>query len=450
MPLRDYQQDVYDRAREQLRHHKGVVVVLPCRSGKSYVMEAMCKSAQEKGSHVLILAHRNILLEQHRDLIDYPNVRIVSVFTEANHLGENGPVDLIIIDEAHISGCKTYHDVCEYYNCKVIGFTATPARLDGKPLDLFDVIVEGISANELIRRGAISDYDLYAPKLNIDLSGVAVGDGDYSTVQLEDIMCDSKIYGDIIENYEKLAKGKQAIAYCTSIKHSQIICDLFNDAGYPAVHIDSHTPEKVRLQVMDDFKKGKFLILCNVNLISEGITLPTCEVCLMLRPTQSLALYIQQSCRALTPQEGKRAIIIDYVGNAFRHGMPTDDNEWSLSERKKCRNTSGEPEVLVRVCQKCLRTYAGTSPICPYCGFNSGKTKKEIENEKKAELERIEKIEKKAKRMEVGMQDTFNGLVEIARKRGYKPGWLITQAKLKSIPVDWVLYNKFKREVMYK
>lgn len=448
--LRDYQQDVYIRAREQLKTHKGVVVVLPCRSGKSYVMEAMCKSAQEKGSKVLILAHRNILLEQHRNLIDYPNVRIVSVFTEANHLGENGKVDMIIIDEAHISGCKTYHDVCDYYNCKIIGFTATPARLDGKPLDLFDIIVEGISAKELIKRGAISDYDLYAPKLDINLSNVAVGDGDYSTIQLEDIMCDSKIYGDIITNYEKLAKNKQAIAYCTSIRHSQIICDLFNEAGYPAIHIDSHTPEKERLKVMQDFKEGKFKILCNVNLISEGITLPSCEVCLMLRPTQSLALYIQQACRALTPQKGKRAIIIDYVGNVFRHGLPTDDNEWSLSERKKCRNTSSEPDILVRVCSKCLRTYSGTDKICPYCGNDNGKTRKEIENEKKAELEKIEAIEKKNKRMEVGMQTTFEGLIAIARERNYAPGWCIQRARIKHIRVDWGLYNKYKREVENK
>ena len=93
--------------------------------------------------------------------------------------------------------------------------------------------------------------------------------------------------------------------------------------------------------IIDSVKNGKITILCNCNLISEGITLPSCEVCLMLRPTQSLALYIQQSCRALTPQEGKKAVIIDYVGNAYRHGMPTERFEWSLNERKKCRNSSG-------------------------------------------------------------------------------------------------------------
>ena len=102
--------------------------------------------------------------------------------------------------------------------------------------------------------------------------------------------------------------------------------------------------------------------------------------------------------------------------------MLDEETEWSLTERKRCRNSSGEPEVLVRICQKCLRAYPGVNPICPYCGADNGKTRKQIEQEEKAELERITAIEKKAKRMEVGMQRDFEGLVAIARERGYAPG----------------------------
>jgi ribosomal protein L44E len=103
---------------------------------------------------------------------------------------------------------------------------------------------------------------------------------------------------------------------------------------------------------------------------------------------------------------------------------------------------------LVRTCNHCLRTYAGNDPICPYCGFNNGKTQREIEAEKKAELEKIEAFQKKKRRQEVGMQNTFKGLVAIARERGYKAGWLIAQSKVKHIPVDWAEYNRFKREEM--
>lgn len=445
--LRDYQQDIYDKIKTALLTYDGVCAVLPCRSGKSYIMEEICKSALKKQSKVLILAHRNILLEQHKELIDYSNVRIESVFTEANHLGENGKVDLIIIDEAHISGCESYHKVCNYYKCKRVLFTATPCRLDGKPLDLADIIVEGITAQELIERGYISDYDLYAPKLDIDLSNVDINDNDYSNSQLEEVMMNPKIYGDVLKYYQQLADGKQAIAYCTSVKHSLSVCKLFNDNGYKAKHIDSHTSLKEREEIMQEFKNGEFTILCNCNLISEGITLSTCEVCLALRPTQSLSLWVQQSCRALTPVKGKRAVIIDYTGNCFRHGMPTENHEWSLTERKKCRNPSGEKDILARTCKECLRTYEGTSPICPYCNFENGKTERQIKQEKQAELERITAIQKREKRIEVGKTRSFEELCRICKERGYKPGWVISQSKLKGIPMNWQLYNKLKREI---
>lgn len=450
--LRDYQQDIYDRTKQELKNYKRVICQMPCRSGKSYLMYEVCKSAKEKHSNVLILAHRNLLLDQHRSLINFDNVRITSRQTEVKHLGEHGKVDIILCDECHLSAADTYKKIFDYYsNAVIIGYTATPCRLDGRPLgEIYQKIIKGPTVKYLIEYGAISSFDYYAPKVNINMENVKIGDGDYNQKDLEDIMLNSKIYGDIIENYEKLAKDKQAIAYCVSIKHAQKVCDLFNENGYEAKCIHSKISKKEREQILEDFKNKKFKIIVSVDCISEGISLPSCEVCLMLRPTQSYALYIQQGMRALTPSPEKRAIIIDYVGNVYRHGMLDDDEEFSLSERKKCKNSSGEPEVLVRVCQKCLRTYAGTSPICPYCGADNGKTKKEIENEKKVELERIEKIEKKKRRMEVGMQDTFGGLVEIAKERGYAPGWCLAQAKIKHIPVDWSMYNKFKREVMYK
>ena len=165
--LRDYQQEIYDKIKEELRVHNGVCAVLPCRSGKSYIMKEIVDSACRKGNKVLILAHRNLLITQHKKLIE--NCRIASVFTEVNHLGENSEPQLIIIDEAHISGAASYQKVCDFYKCKRVLFTATAKRLDNKPLNLADVVINGISADELIKRGCISDYELYAPKLDIDL-----------------------------------------------------------------------------------------------------------------------------------------------------------------------------------------------------------------------------------------------------------------------------------------
>ncbi len=447
--LRDYQQEVYDKTKKELLYNKRVICQMPCRSGKSYLMYEVCKNAEKKGTNVLILAHRNFLLDQHRELINFKNVRINSRQTEVKHLGEYGKVDICLVDECHLSASDTYKKIFNYYSdAIIIGYTATPCRLDGKPLgEIYQKIIKGPTVKYLIENGNISPFDYYAPKVNIDLSKVPVNDGDYSTVQLEDVMCDPKIFGDIVGNYEKLAKGKQAIAYCVSIKHAQEICELFNKSGYEARCIHSKIPKKERKQILEDFKKRKFTVIVSVDCISEGISLPSCEVCLMLRPTQSYALYIQQGMRALTPFPDKRATIIDYVGNVYRHGMLDEEEEFSLTEKKRCKNPSSEPEVLCRQCSECLRVYEGKSPICPYCGANNGKTKKEIEEEEKAVLEKITAIEKKEKRQEVGMQRTFEGLVAIAKERGYAPGWCLQQANLKRIPIKWDLYNKLKREV---
>lgn len=417
--LRDYQLDMYNRIRTSLLTHKGVCAVLPCRSGKSYIMKEIVEKACLKGNKVLILAHRRLLLSQHSKIIQ--NARLESVFTEVNHLGEHGMPDLIIIDEAHISGAESYQKVCNYYNCKRILFTATAKRLDGKPLSLADEILNGISADELIERGDISHYELYAPKLNIDLSKVSMSGSDFNNEQLGEVMLDKKIYGDIIKYYHELADGKQSIAYCTNVKHSLSICELFNSNNIPAVHMDANTPEKQREQIMEDYRNGKYKILCNCNLISEGITLPECECCMLLRPTQSETLYIQQACRCLTPATNKIAIIIDFVGNCYTHGTPTEKRIYTLDEKQpRVKNPSREPEVTCRECSNCLRVYRGTDPICPYCGFDNKKTRKQIETEEKAELERITEIKKKQKRMEVGMTKDFDALVELGKQRGYK------------------------------
>lgn len=416
-------------------------------AGKSYIMAKIAQSSSNKGKHVLILAHRNSLINQHKELfetleLENKNIRIESVFTEVNHLGEHGPVDLIIIDEAHISGASSYQKVCQYYNCYRVLLSATPSRLDGKPLNLADVLVSGISIKELIARGCVSDFDYYAPSLDINLSDVSKMAGDYNNKELDKAVRKPTIYGDILKYYKLLGQNRQAIAYCVNIEHSKEVCQLFNENGIKASHIDSKTSEKDRQKVMNDFKDGKIQILCNCNLISEGITLPNASVGLLLRPTLSLPLYIQQACRVLTPVEGKKAVIIDYVGNVFRHGLPTDDREWSLEGKvKPYYNENDDGTLKIRVCQNCFSTFE-TAPVCPYCGAIYETTAVEIQNMKEIELKKI-KEEKERKRQEIMKRTSekvknykkpeecknFYELVEMGKRFGYKPGWAIIQAR---------------------
>lgn len=166
--------------------------------------------------------------------------------------------------------------MCQYYNCKRILFTATFSRLDGKPINLCEVIVKGISADDLIKRGYVSSYRLYAPDLHIDFSDLKKSMGDYNNEQLGKKMSSKQIYGDVIKYYNLLAKDKQAICYCVNVKHSKETCEMFNKVGVSAVHMDAKTPEKEREQILEDFKNKKFKILCNCNLISERYNFRRC------------------------------------------------------------------------------------------------------------------------------------------------------------------------------
>jgi len=436
--LRDYQQSLYDDAKmafSQGAH--GVCCVLPCRSGKSYVMKAMSESASKKGN-VLILAHRHELLKQHKKIIAANNIRIESVFTEVKRLGMSDTPSLIIIDEAHLSEASSYRKVCEFYGCPIVGFTATPARLDSRPLSLFDTLIVGIPAVELIEMGNISYYDYYAPNIVVYTSQIELVAGEYNNRQLTEMMCETAIYGDVLKYYKKLAEGRQAIAYCTGVKHSQKVADMFNSSGISAVSIDGSMSIKLRTKYMDDFKSGEVQILCNCNLVSEGITLPDAEICLMLRPTQSLPLFIQQACRVLTPKDGKKAVIIDFVNNVRQHGLPTDDHEWSLSEGvKKHKVSNDDGTFMVRQCSECFKCFK-TASKCPWCGFVyivKGRELKQVQDVELKKIEAEQKVElekeNKCKRMEVGMCKSYKELLQIEKKRGYKRGWGYMQAKRK-------------------
>lgn len=435
--LRDYQQDIFDKSIDAFRNgSKGICCILPCRSGKSYIMARMIQGAK---GNVLVLAHRHTLINQHKELLNglgvlTDNVRVESVFTEASRLGRyaKNSVDLIIIDEAHLSEAASYRKVCEYYDCKRVLFTATPARLDGKPLTLADTLITGITADELIKAGAISEYDYYAPDLNLDIESVDMVAGEYNNGQLTDLMCQTAIYGDVLKYYRQFGDNRQAIAYCTSVKHSEQTAKMFCDNGISAISIDGSMSQKERNKRMGMFRSGDVQILCNCNLISEGVTLPNASVALLLRPTCSLPLFIQQACRVLTPVEGKKAVIIDFVNNVQKHGMPTETHNWSLTQPVRKRKEFNEDGTLsIRQCSECFKCFK-TAPKCPFCGYEYTVKGRELKAVTEVELKKIEAIEreeqerqKKDARREQGMCKSYEELYALAKKRGYKnpSGW---------------------------
>lgn len=402
MQLRPYQQDIIEKCRISfMSGHKRPLVVLPCGAGKTVCFAYMAEEHVKKGGKVWFLVHRKELIDQTTKIINNKNVYVGMVGTVL----KNAPFDptLIIFDEAHHSSAATWQKIInKYYYIPIIGLTATPCRLDGKPLgNIYDDLIVGVSSEWLMQNKYLCDYDYYAPSnlikdFNSDVENVG-------------IEFESKVYGDVLKYIDP---NKKTIIYCPNIKFSDALSTYIPNS----VHFDGNTPKKERDKIIEDFRTGNIKILLNVDLIGEGFDVPDCECCVLLRPTMSTALYIQQSMRCLRPNQNKRAVIYDFVGNVFRHGMPTENREWDLNTQIKVRNKSAEPEILTRQCKKCFRIYKGVNKICPYCGNDNGKTKKQIEIEKQIELEQIRKVERK----QVGMARTEAELIEIGKKRGYK------------------------------
>lgn len=441
MPLRDYQEELVGKVREAWLHgKKAPCIVLPCGGGKSCIVAEIARRTTEKKNRVLFLVHRKELCGQIERTfrkwgVDMLRCQIMMVQTAARRLGKIPPPSLIITDENHHSPANTYKKVYEAFpNAHRVGVTATPVRLDGSGLgDINDELIVGVSAKWLIEHKCLSPYDYYAPSL-VDLTGIKIKKGDYDISSVENLMLRKAVFGDVIKYYKELAGGRQAVCYCTSVRHSMETAMQFALAGIEAAHIDGSTPESERERIIGDFRRGAIDILCNVDLISEGFDVPDCECAILLRPTQSLTLYIQQSMRCMRYREGKRAVIIDHVGNYARFGMPDADRTWTLESRKKQkREIAQTDEVRVKECPECFAVFKPFSEdgapvnLCPNCGYIFPKKERaEIEHEQ-AELNKIEGFVLDFKTPEEC--HSYGELLDYAKGHGYKPGWAWYQAK---------------------
>lgn len=426
--LRDYQEELYRKTVEAFQQgFRRPLVVAPCGAGKSYLFAEMVRNTKGK---VLVLTHRQELKEQHENLLrclGIVNARVAMIMTEANRLGQYPTPALIVADEAHLSRSNSWMKVIRHYDTWTVGLTATPIRLDSRPLgDVFDTLVTGVDTKWLIANKRLAPYEYYAPTL-VETDGLRKVAGDYVTSDLERLMEEKAIYGNVIESYRRFAAGERTIAYCVSVVHAEQTRDAFRAAGIRAESISAGTPPARRREITEDFRKGLFDVLCNVGIISEGVSIDEVSCCLLLRPTESVALGIQQMMRCMRYLPGKTAKIIDFVGNVHRVGTPDEDRAWGLDKPLKRRpNLDKNGDFYIRSCPECYLTFK-TAPVCPYCGAEYPLTPREIKAHQDIELARItaedaERIAeaKRKSRAEQGRAQSFEELVKLGRKRGYK------------------------------
>lgn len=454
LALRPYQQQAVDGIRASLRNgKKAPLLVLPTGGGKTIVFSYIAANASARVKRVLVLVHRIELMRQtseklHTFGVDHglinplftptywKPVQVASVQTLVRRLNKlaASPPDLIIVDEAHHATAGTWRTIINAYpNALVLGVTATPCRGDGTGLGadaggMFDDLIVGPQVSDLIAGGFLVAPKVYAPLERLDLSGLRTRMGDYEKAELEQVVDKPKITGHAVEHYAKLCPGAPAVAFCVSIKHAEHVAEQFKAAGFRAVALDGSHDDDYRKRILKGLATGDVQVVTSCDLISEGTDIPAIGAAILLRPTQSLGLYLQQVGRALRPCEGKdHAVILDHVGNVLTHGMPDDFRSWSLDgEQKKRRGEKSEPTIRVNQCEQCFAVHP-PAPACPHCGHVrhvEDRAPDQVEGTLKEVSAEHAALIRRQKAAEVAKARTREELEAVAKARGYKPGWV--------------------------
>lgn len=439
LTLRNYQQTIVNNCRDAFKNgYKKLCCVLPCGAGKTAIFcyLAYLNTLKKTSNRVLILLHRKELLKQTIDAFksfqistDHINIAMIQSFKNTLKTGIKS-YSLIIIDECHHATSNSFKTVLGAYSkTALIGFTATPARLDGKPLGaIFERLIVGVDYSYLISNNYLVDYDYFSPDLNFNFSEWKLKSGDFDTTDNAYHLDKKAIYGDILKY---LDLSKKTIIYSPTVDYSKKLEAQINEHFNASIakEFNGTTPQNERDKIIDDFKNNKIKILINVDLIGEGFNVPSCDCVFLLRATQSLTLYIQQAGRALRsdPQNpNKRASIFDFVGNIYRFGFPDAPRSWSLSSTIKNthKHETIHDSLIIKTCSQCLRSFISsqmlTGRLCPFCSAYIPLNTREIiiQNEKKlALIKKSQLIENRRRR---GHCRTFQQLKKLGEEKGYK------------------------------
>jgi len=409
--LHDHQKQLVADIRQAYKDgFNAPLVVLPTGGGKTTIFAYITAAAAEKGNCVFLIAHRSELIKQisqtlgrfdvnHNIIAPLPIIRQATLehFKEFNRgfidrhskifvasvqtivrrmdLIPHSP-SLLVVDESHHLTDKTQWGrvVARYPDAKLLPVTATPIRLDGKGLGkhcggFADTIVLGQTMKWLIANGYLCQYRIFCPPNNINLQQIKTVMGDYKKDDMAAQVDKPTITGDAVKHYNKLAAGKRAVVFCINIDHARHVCNEFSSNGIAAEILEGKMESGERNDTIQRFRTGETKVMVTCEIVSEGFDLPAIECAILLRPTKSLSLYLQQIGRALRVLEGKDyALILDHVGSVMRHGLPDQDREWTLDGVIKKKRKNEEQAIGVRRCPVCFAVHKPL-PKCPECGF---------------------------------------------------------------------------------
>lgn len=398
LTLRPYQHEAVAAVYQHLRtHDDNPCVVIPTGGGKTPVMATICRDAVVAwGGRVLIVAHVKELLEQSADKLRVvcPEVKfgiysaglkrrdtqapvivagIQSIYRRACELG---PVDLILVDEAHMippEGEGMYQQFLAEARVvnpavRVVGLTATPYRLKSGLICTADHFLNHVcyevGVRELIVQGYLSPLVSKAGINKADFERLHVRAGEFVADEVESLMDDDRLVEAACgEMVGYTADRKAVLIFASGIKHGEhIVRTLRERHGIECGFVTGETPISERDAVLNRFRRGELRFLCNVNVLTTGFDAPHIDCVVLLRPTLSPGLYYQMVGRGFRLHSGKaNCLVLDFGGNVVRHG-PVDAIR--IQERPGGNGTAPAKE-----CPECLSVIAAGYARCPDCGY---------------------------------------------------------------------------------
>ena len=344
MELRPNQQEAREAVqREWDEGNEHTLLVLPTGCGKTVVFAKIAEDRVRLGERVLILAHRGELLEQAADKIhnvtgllcatekaqesclgSWYRIVVGSVQTlmrERRLAGfDRDYFDTIIIDEAHHCISDSYQRVLSHFSdAKVLGVTATPDRGDMKNLgSVFDSLAYEYSLPQAIREGYLSPMKALTVPLTLDLNGVSVQAGDFKAADIGTAL--DPYLEQIADEMCQYCKDRKTVVFLPLVKTSQKFRDILNQHGFRAAEVNGESDD--RAEVLEQFDRGEYNVLCNSMLLTEGWDCPSVDCVVVLRPTKVRSLYSQMIGRGTRLYPGKdHLLILDFLWHTERHEL---------------------------------------------------------------------------------------------------------------------------------
>lgn len=344
MTLRPYQCEAVEAVKAQWREgNRRTLLVLPTGCGKTICFAALTADRVQQGGRVLILAHRGELLRQAADKLRQVTgleaaleqagataagtgaaviVGSVQTLCREDRLTQYPPdhFSTIIVDEAHHVLSAGYQRVLSYFGtADVLGVTATPDRGDKKALSaFFDSLAYEYSLRDAVKAGYLTPIRAVTIPLPIDLSGVHQAAGDYDAGELGEAL--EPLLEKIAAEMETVCRGRKTVVFLPLIKTAQHFRDILAQHGFAAAEVDGQSPD--REEILSEFEAGKYNVLCNAMLLTEGWDCPSVDCVIVLRPTRIRSLYCQMVGRGTRLSPGKEDLLLpDFLWHSTRFSL---------------------------------------------------------------------------------------------------------------------------------